>query len=151
MWSTIPTSSSPTTIERLAIYYGIYRMHGPMRLSLSSLPLHQAMHRPRQVATHRCPNPWRRRPSRGLARGLAAGLVVRHGPAYSHEAQGSIERYRSTLRRQVRTLREAVKVNDGGFDIKASDRLMTWLAKRAACIYHRYLLHTDGQTSCARR
>lgn len=78
---------------------------------------------------------------RPLARGLDInnGLAVRQGPA-NH----------STLWQQVRTRREAVKDNYGGFNIKAYDGLviMTWLVKHATWIYNRSLRHADGQNSC---
>lgn len=74
------------------------------------------------------------------------GLAVRHAPADSHKSQRSVEGYHTTHRQQVWTLRGAVREHYCGYDIKAYDASMTWLAKHAMRIYERYRLHSGGQT-----
>lgn len=44
-----------------------------------------------------------------------------------------------------------MKDNYNGDDIKDYDEVMAWLAKQATWNYSRYLLHSDGQTSCERQ
>lgn len=61
---------------------------------------------------------------------------MRQAPAYSHESQGSIERAHAALWQQVRALRGAAKDSYNGYDAKAYDELMAWLANYATWNYN---------------
>ena len=87
-----------------------------------------------------------------LARAVAAAtnIGLRQAPKYSSESQGSVERFHSTLWAMVRTLLLVVKTHYG-LELRVTDDLVTWIVKHAVWLYNRYQVHSDGQTSYARR
>ena len=87
-----------------------------------------------------------------LARAVATSIniALRQAPKYSSESQGSVERFHSTLWAMVRTLLLVVRTNYG-VELRMTDDLVTWAVKHAVWLYNRYQVHSDGQTSYARR
>ena len=77
-------------------------------------------------------------------------IAVREAPAYTSQAQGSVERFHRTLMGQIRTLKLRLE-NNYGIHLSTTHPIMPWLVKHAAYLLNRYSLHSDGNTSYYRR
>ena len=90
---------------------------------------------------------------RALLRDAATriGMTTRLSPAYSHQSQGTAERWHRELWGLVKVFKEMVKTNYKIDQTPATSPLMTWMVKHASWLHNRYQLHTDGKTSYERR
>ena len=77
-------------------------------------------------------------------------IAVRQSPAYTSQAQGSVERFHRTLMGQIRALKLQLE-NNYGAHLTSKHPIMPWLVKHAACLLNRYAVHADGNTSYYRR
>ena len=80
----------------------------------------------------------------------ARNIAVRQSPAYTSQAQGSVECFHRTLMGQIRTLKLQLE-NNYGIHLKSTHPIMPWLVKHAAYLPNRYSVHSDGNTSYYRR
>ena len=77
-------------------------------------------------------------------------IAVREAPAYTSQAQGSVERFHRTLMGQIRTLKLQLE-NNYGIHLSTTHPIIPWLVKHAAYLLNRYSVHSDGNTSYYRR
>ena len=77
-------------------------------------------------------------------------IAVRQSPAYTSQAQGSVERFHRTLMGQIRALKLQLE-NNYGTHLTSKHPIMPWLVKHAAYLLNRYAVHADGNTSYYRR
>jgi hypothetical protein len=76
--------------------------------------------------------------------------TLRSTPAYSHESNGSIERFHHTIMAQFRVLKATVQ-RMYGVVIRPHDLITGWMLRHATWLITRYLTHADGLTSYQRR
>ena len=81
---------------------------------------------------------------------FGGNLAVRQAPAYTSQAQGSMERFHRTLMRQVRALKLQLE-NNYRIHLTSKHPIMPWMVKHAAYLLNRYAVHSDGNTSYYRR
>ena len=81
---------------------------------------------------------------------MGGNITVRQSPAYTSQAQGSVERFHRTLMGQVRTLKAQLQQN---YDrtITSKHPIVPWLVRHTAYLLNRYAVHADGNTSYFRR
>ena len=77
-------------------------------------------------------------------------IAVRQSPAYTSQAQASVERFHRTLPGQVRQLKLQLE-NNYGIHLTSTHPIMPWMVKHAAYLLDRYAVHSDGNTSYYRR
>ena len=85
-----------------------------------------------------------------VATAMGSNIAVRQAPAYTSQAQGSVERFHRTLAGQVRALKLQLETNYG-IKLNSKHPIMPWLVKHAAYLLNRYSIHSDGNTSYYRR
>ena len=85
-----------------------------------------------------------------VASKMGGNITVRQSPAYTSQAQGSVERFHRTLMGQIRTLRAQLQQN---YDrtITSKHPIVPWLVRHTAYLLNRYATHADGNTSYFRR
>ena len=81
---------------------------------------------------------------------MSGNISVRQSPAYSSQAQGSVERFHRTLMGQIRTLRAQLQ-QDYDRTITSKHPSVPWLVRGTAYLLNRYATHADGNTSYFRR
>ena len=81
---------------------------------------------------------------------FGGNLAVRQAPAYTSQAQGSVERCHRTLMGQVRALKLQLE-NNYRIHLTSKHPIMPWMVKHAAYLLNRYAVHSDGNTSYYRR
>ena len=81
-----------------------------------------------------------------VATAMGSNMAVRQAPAYTSQAQGSVERFHRTLMGQVRALKLQLETNYG-IKLNSKHPIMPWLVKHAAYLLNRYSIHSDGNTS----
>ena len=81
-----------------------------------------------------------------VATAMGSNIAVRQAPAYTSQAQGSVERFHRTLMGQVRALKLQLETNYG-IKLNSKHPIMPWLVKHAAYLLNRYSIHSDGNTS----
>ena len=77
-------------------------------------------------------------------------IAVRQSPAYTSQAQGSVERFHRTLLEQVRALKLELE-NNYGIHFTGTHPTVPWMVKHAAYLFNRYAEHSDGNASYYRR
>ena len=88
-----------------------------------------------------------------LARSVAKelpGLTVRASPTYHSQSLCSAERFHQALHAQVRTLKIQLETNYVA-TLSVTQDIFPWLARHAAWLISRYLVHSDGMASYQRR
>ena len=81
---------------------------------------------------------------------MGGNITIRQSPAYSSQAQGSVERFHRTLMGQVRALKLQLE-NSYNTRLTSKHPIMPWMVKHAAYLLNRYAVHADGNTSYYRR
>ena len=85
-----------------------------------------------------------------MATAMGGNIAVRQSPAYTSQAQGSVERFHRTLMGQVRAIKLQLE-NKYGIKLNSKHPIMPWLVKHSAYLLNRYSIHSDGNTSYYRR
>ena len=74
-------------------------------------------------------------------------MPTQTSPPYSHQSQGTVERFRKTLCGQVRAIRiglvDQLAINADHVDAA----FMPWIIQRATFQINRYLVRSDGKTA----
>ena len=81
---------------------------------------------------------------------MGGNITVRQSPAYSSQAQGSVERFHRTLMGQAGTPRAQLQHN---YDrtITSKHPIVPWTVRHTAYLLNGYATHADGNTSYFRR
>ena len=87
---------------------------------------------------------------KATATAMGSNIAVRQSPAYTSQAQGSVERFHRTLMGQVRALKLQLE-NNYNTRLTSKHPIMPWMVKHAAYLLNRYAVHADGNTSYYRR
>ena len=77
---------------------------------------------------------------------MGGDISVRQSPAYSSQAQCSVERFHRTLMGHIRALRGQLQ-QDYDRTITSKHPIVPWLVRHAAYLFNRYATHADGNTS----
>ena len=77
---------------------------------------------------------------------FGGNLAVRQAPAYTSQAQGSVERFHRTLMGQVSAFKLQLE-NNYRIHLTSKHPIMPWMVKHAAYLLNRYAVHSDGNTS----
>ena len=77
---------------------------------------------------------------------MCGNLAIGQAPAYTSQAQGSVERFHRTLVGQVRALKLQLE-NNYRIHLTSKHPIMPWMVKHAAYLLNRYAVHSDGNTS----
>ena len=85
-----------------------------------------------------------------MATAMGGNIAVRQSPAYTSQAQGSVERFHRTLMGQVRAIKLQLE-NKYGIKLNSKHPIMPWLVKHSAYLLNRYSIHSVGNTSYYRR
>ena len=86
---------------------------------------------------------------KATATAMGSNIALRQSPAYTLQAQGSVEHFHRTLVGQVRALKLQLE-NSYNTRLTSKHPIMPWMVKHAAYLLNRYATHTDGNTSCYR-
>ena len=81
---------------------------------------------------------------------FGGNLAARQAPAYTSQAQGSVERFHRTLMGQVRALKLKLE-NNYRIHLTSKHPITPWMVKQAAYLLNRYAVHSDGNISYYRR
>ena len=82
--------------------------------------------------------------------GKDLSLPTQISPPYSHQSQGTVERFRKTLYGQVRAIKQGLAAHLGIHPDSTAARLMPWIISHAVFTINRYLIRQDGKTSYER-
>ena len=82
--------------------------------------------------------------------GKDLSLPTQISPPYSHQSQGTVERFRKTLYGQVRAIKLGLAAHLGIHPDSTAARLMPWIISHAVFTINRYLIRQDGKTSYER-
>ena len=80
---------------------------------------------------------------KAAATAMGSNIAVRQSPAYTSQAQGSVERFHRTLVEQVRAHKLQLE-NNYNTRLTSKHPIMPWMVKHAAYLLNRYGTHTDG-------
>ena len=82
--------------------------------------------------------------------GKDLSLPTQISPPYSHQSQGTVERFHKTLYGQVRAIKLGLAAHLGIHPDSTAARLMPWIISHAVFTISRYLIRQDGKTSYER-
>ena len=82
--------------------------------------------------------------------GKDLSLPTQISPPYSHQSQGTVERFHKTLYGQVRAIKLGLAAHLGIHPDSTAARLMPWIISHAVFTINRYLIRQDGKTSYER-
>ena len=82
--------------------------------------------------------------------GKDLSLPTQISPPYSHQSQGTVERFHKTLYGQVRAIKLGLAAHLGIHPDSTAARLMPWIISYAVFTINRYLIRQDGKTSYER-
>ena len=79
--------------------------------------------------------------------GRGMSLPTQVSPPYSHQSQGTVERFQKTLYGQVRAIRIGLADQLGLHSDQVEGSLLPWIVQHAVFQINRYLIRSDGRTS----
>ena len=87
---------------------------------------------------------------KATATAMGSNIAVRQSPAYTSQAQGSVEHFHRTWMGQVRAFKLQLE-NNYSTRLTSKHPIMPWMVKHAAYLLNRYAIHADGNTTYYRR
>ena len=79
--------------------------------------------------------------------GKDLSLPTQISPPYSHQSQGTVERFHKTLYGQVNAIKLGFATHLGIHPDSTAARLMPWIISHAVFTINQYLIRQDGKTS----